>query len=73
MPEDYALQLPYGSGTTHWQRFRIPVPGRLTPGVATVKLIAGENSNSGTDDYEIQQLNLVTSGNGYPVLPTGGS
>ena len=73
MPEDYALQLPYGSGTAHWQRFRIPVPGRLTPGVATVKLIAGENSNSGTDDYEIQQLNLVTSGNGYPVLPTGGS
>lgn len=73
MPEDYEKRLPYGAGTTHWQRFRIPVPGKLDPGVATVKLLAGENRGAGHDDYEIQQLDLVMTGTGYPVLPTGGS
>lgn len=73
MPEEYEKRLPYGSGTTHWQRFRIPVPGRLEPGMATVKLLAGENRGAGYDDYEVQQLDLVMTGTGVPVLPTGGS
>lgn len=72
-PEDYEKRLPYGIGTTHWQRFRIPVPGRLDPGIATVKLIAGDNKGAGWDDYEVQQLDLVMTGTGYPALPTGGS
>lgn len=72
-PEDYERQLPYGIGTTHWQRFRIPVPGRLETGVATVKLLAGENKGAGHDDYEVQQLDIVLTGVGYPALPTGGS
>lgn len=74
VPEYYERRLPYGSGLTHWQFSRGPIPGRLEPGPATVKLTSGENKKLAAgvrfDDWEIQQLKLVLRGVGTPVLPT---
>lgn len=55
------------------QFFRLPLPGRLSSGVATVKLISGEDSGGGPDDFEVRDLKLVLTGVGMPALPTGGS
>ena len=70
MPENY------GASPT-WQSFRLPVPGRLTPGVATVKLLSGQDRRIPdaytNDDYEIRNLVLTLTGVGVPVLPTGGT
>lgn len=59
--------------TNERQPFRLPVPGRLEPGVATVKILSGEDSAGGPDDLEIGDLRLVLTGVGAPVLPSGGS
>lgn len=73
MSEDYAKRLPYGAGLTHWTWFRMAVPGRLEPGTATIRFVAGENTKVGdTDDYELQQVRLTLTGVGEPVLPTTG-
>lgn len=55
------------------QFFRLPLPGRLEPGTATIKAISGEDSGGGPDDFEGRDWTLVLTGRGYPVLPTGGS
>lgn len=75
MPENLNKRYPYGSGSwqKYWTRFRIPVPGRLDPGTATVKLISGKDSKRSYDDYEVRSLKLTVTGSGTPVLPAGGA
>lgn len=55
------------------QFHRLPLPGRPEPGVATVKLISGEDGSGGPDDWEGYNGTLVLTGRGYPALPSGGS
>jgi hypothetical protein len=77
MAENLSRRLPYGSGLTHWTRFRIPIPGRLEPGTATVRFVSGEDRRIAkafrSDDYEVQLVDLVLTGVGYPALPGGTS
>lgn len=74
MPENLALQLPY-SNPANWIAFRIPIPGRVEPGIATVKFLSGSDSRIGVsyrnDDYEIRNVDMVLTGVGTPVLPGG--
>lgn len=80
MPENLANRFPYNQLPTtankrHWEFRRIPVPGRLEPGTATVKLVSGEDRKIGAafrfDDFEGYGLVLKVSGVGYPTLPGG--
>ena len=76
MPEDLEKRLNYNN-IANWQSFRLPVPGRLEPGTATVKLISGEDKRIGTayrfDDYEIRDLKITLTGVGYPAIASKGS
>lgn len=73
LDENYSKRLPYGSSDTYWDRFVVPISGRLEPGSAELRIIAGENRNlpTGTkmDDFELKDLVLRTCGVGLPVLP----
>jgi hypothetical protein len=73
--EDGSVKNPIGYD--YWQRFRIPVPGRLEPGIATVKLISGEDRRISDqfrwDDFEIAELDVTLTGSGSPDLPGSGS
>lgn len=75
MPENLNKRYPYGTANwqKYWTKFRLPVPGRLEAGTATVKLQSGKSSSSSWDDYEVRDLVLTVSGSGYPDLPGGGS
>lgn len=77
MPENLNKRYPYGAASPsvwqkYWTKFRIPVPGRLEPGTATVKLISGKDSKKSYDDYEVRLLVVTLTGVGYPELPGGG-
>lgn len=76
MAENYEQRLPYGSGLTHWESFRMPVPGRLEPGSAEIKIISGEDNrlpaHTRFDDFEVRNLVLELRGAGSPELPTQG-
>lgn len=73
VPEDYSLQLPYGNGLTHWQQFRLPVPGRLEAGSAEIRIVSGADSRLGEsvkyDDFEARNITLELRGAGVPELP----
>lgn len=74
--ENYQQQLPYGSGLTHWQQFRLPVPGRLEAGSAEIRIVSGEDSrlpsHTKFDDFEARNITLELRGAGHPELPTQG-
>lgn len=78
MPENLNKHYPYGTPLPanwqkYWTRFRLPVPGRLEVGTATVKLISGKSSKYSYDDYEVRGLTLTVTGSGEPELPPEGS
>ncbi len=76
MPENLSKKYPYGTPLPadwqkYWTAFRLSVPGRLTPGPATVKLLSGKYGSGSYDDYEVRLLDLVVTGAGSPSLPGG--
>lgn len=72
-PEEYERQLPYGNGFTHWGFNRMPIPGKLKAGSATVTLKSGEDNRlpwaTRWDDFEVQQVVMKLTGVGQPILP----
>lgn len=72
-PENYEQQLPYGNGLEHWGFNRIPIPGRLDSGTATVRIKSGEDNrlpeSTKWDDMEVQNVVLKLTGVGRPDLP----
>lgn len=73
--ENYNQQLPYGSGLEHWTQVRLPVPGRLEPGEAEIRIVAGEDKrlpeSTKFDDFELRNITLELRGAGTPQLPGG--
>lgn len=74
--ENYEQRLPYGSGLTHWEQFRLPVPGRLEAGSAEIRIVSGEDtrlpSHTRWDDFEARDIRLELRGAGAPELPAQG-
>jgi hypothetical protein len=68
VPEHYERRLPYGAGLTHWSKAAVNLRG-TDAGEVTLKLIAGENSGAGHDDFEVQQVEVDVYGHHEPTLP----
>ena len=74
MPENLLQRLDY-TNLAHWKSFRMPVPGRLTPGRAELRIVAGEDTRAGggpVDDFEVRDLQIEFRGVGRPILPRVG-
>lgn len=75
LAEDYNAQLPYASGDQHWGRFAVPMPGKIKPGTATLKIISGEDSrlpaDTRWDDFEVKQVRIISCGVGHPEIVGG--
>lgn len=72
-PENYEQRLPYGAGLTHWGFNRMPIPGRLSAGQATVRFKSGEDTrlpaSTRWDDFEVRDAVVKLTGVGRPALP----
>lgn len=71
MPENLLERLNYRN-IANWQRFRLPIPGRLEPGRAEIRIVSGEDKNGGPDDFEVRDIAVTLYGVGTPSLPRVG-
>ena len=72
MPENLQYAYDYDNDV-YWDDFRMPVPGKLTPGGAELRIIAGKDNRISAaytiDDFEVKNLAIEARGTGNAVLP----
>ena len=67
--EELSKRRNYASTDQHWTQFRLPFPGTLMLGGATLVVVCGESDDGEVDDFELAELSLTYCGVGVPTLP----
>lgn len=71
-PENLHLALDYDN-LAYWTTSRLPIPGKLTPGTAELRIISGRDNRISDvyslDDFEIRDIEIEARGTGSAVLP----
>lgn len=71
-PENLTAAYDY-TNDAYWTDFRMPIPGKLTPGAAELRIISGRDNRISDvyalDDFEVKNLAIEARGTGSAVLP----